>query len=310
MIGMNCIIDHELEKGHNDDIKVNTLSELIYPENHQQPPTTLRSPSEETETENTYVDEFSNEFSDPIDIVTENDVNDHEYHEEENEIPDETDDLESEFIQHETEPLLQDIANQMMHLIEQSSTTYEATLPSSSSLNGGDEDEIAAASTVTESVNKKEGRNETQTEATDDEKTTQMIDVHVKETSDDGENRNAENAKPVKDETKIDTEKLVVMGETESSTPSTISSGPSSTTDTIVDSTTQAIVELKGRTKIMEPNAELVSSTIVNFIQADSLASTTTTITSIESPTNDSRRELNFSVALLFEYILHFFHKN
>lgn len=318
MIGMNCIMEEEDDKTKDEGIKViNTLSELIYPEMHQSPPTTLRPM--EIETESSYIDESDVEFSGPIDIST-----DHEdlYHEEENEIPDDTEDIESEFIQHETEPLLQDLANQMMHLIEESSTSTEATTSLNDDVNeeettteilseGHDEDDDEKITTTEESDVEKQQKqeeekiiqteaNKTTTEEKQQQQADELIDGRVEETSDSSE----KNVNVVADETEIVTEKLV--GETESSTPfpSSTMSEVSSITESIVDSTTQAIVELTSRTTIMEPNAE-VSSTIVNFIHEDTLASTT--MTSIqETTTKDTRRELNFIFKKNFNFIKNF----
>lgn len=279
---MNCVIE-EIEEHHEDDTKViSSLSELIYPEMHQQPPTTLRPI--EIETESSYLDE--SELSAPIDISTDHDEL---YHEEENEIPDDTEDIDSEFIQHETEPLLQDLANQMMHLIEESST---ATVASVDDVN---EEETTTAAEMLSEGHDEDDEKITTTESAEEKLEIAQTEANKKQTDELIDGR--------VDETKIVTEKLV--GETESSTPFPSSSEPSSITESIVDSTTQAIVELTSRTSIMEPNAE-VSSTIVNFIHEDTLASTT--MTSIESTTKDTRRELNFSHLLNICETENFFH--
>lgn len=299
---MNCLIDDEQEKAnkeHDNTRIISTLSELIdkSDQNQQQPPITLRSPPEETETENTYVDEFSNEFSEPIDIVTENDMGDHEYHEEENEISDDTDNLESEFIQHETEPLLQDIANQIMHLIDQSSTTVATdngeSTPFDPFLDEDKEKIDTLAATESESFFETKdviGENkyiEATGDGSDVKKRITPIDTNTRDSTGEDKRKYAEKFGLVDEETKSFTKKY-----TEPSLTSPFSaSEDSSTTESSDYSTTQAVAELTSRTKIIEPNAQIASSTIENFLHVNAMPSTSTMATSIESSTKDIRRE-------------------
>jgi hypothetical protein len=110
MVGLNCIIE-ESKENLDEGIKViNTLSELIYPQlYHETQQPVAHSENAVTEA-NVHYEEP--ELSEPIDIETDHD--EYQYNEdfEENEIPDETDD--TEFIAHETEPLLQGVANQII----------------------------------------------------------------------------------------------------------------------------------------------------------------------------------------------------
>lgn len=266
MIGMNCLIEEEQEiKGHGDIKIINTLSELSSnsEQNQQQPPTTLRSP-EEIETDTKYVDEFSNEFSEPIDIETENDdENNQEFIEEDNEISDGDDSLETEFIRHETEPLLQDIANQMVNFIDQSSTTVafdnEETTPSS----------ISTVSLITR-------------EYTTEKEASKTINAKNDDTR--------ESAELVKKkyEEKLNSTKEEIKTEP-SSTFSTREE--SSTSESIVDSTTpQAIVELAFRSNNIEDIAHITSSSIENVTHVGS-STTIESTTTIESSTKSIRRE-------------------
>lgn len=208
--GMNCLLEEEKVEADDGMKIINTLSEIVYPQsNHDAKKPEIETANSVTEaeiaenlvddeeiapqttTDNEYIDsddetpEQDPDFSDPIDIVTEQE--DDQYHEEaaeENEIPDETDDLETEFIQHETEPLLQDIANQMMHYIEESTT--EKDLGNVEKTTVHDEEEIegqsSAASEQTTQANNDENEI-AQTEATEAEQATEMIDVRVSEAS-------------------------------------------------------------------------------------------------------------------------------
>lgn len=275
MIGMNCLIEEEQEIKEHGDIKIiNTLSELISnsEQNQQQPPTTLRSPGE-IETDTKYVDEFSNEFSEPIDIETEiNDENNQEFIEEDNEISDGDDSLETEFIRHETEPLLQDFANQMINFNDQSSTTValddEETTPSS----------ISTVSLI--------GANE--------QEATKTINA---------KNDTKESAELVK---KKYEEKLNSTKEETITEPSSTSSTreDSSSSESIVDSTSaQAILELAFRSKNIEPNAHITSSNIENVIHVGSsttIESTTTT----ESSTQSIRRKQKLSMYIYCHFCI------
>lgn len=336
----------ETKENDDDGIQViNTLSELIYPkQDHETRPTleVANSVTEAAITEN-FVDDEDQEkdtsdsdsyndespehdpdFSDPIDIVTEHD--DDQYHEEpeENEIPDETDDLETEFIQHETEPLLQDIANQMMHYIEESSTAKERKEIETTTVQNIDETE--GQSTNEEMSQEINGT--AQTEATETEAATEVIDVRVSETSE-AENMNVSENKnghleelatdaveaivppteiPVEIENSSTasgiSEALKVISDEVSSAASlvqeassAVSPVPEATTvpEGIVDATTEAILDLTSRTTVMEPDAE-ISSTIANFIHDRSGDEFTTVSTiSSEATTKDTRREFSAS---------------
>lgn len=321
-----------------DGIKViNTLSELIYPQLHHEnkQPEQLEVANSVTEAEiaenlvdedddhdnDSYIDSTGGnhdeepDFSDPIDIVTEHD--DDQYHEapEENEIPDETDDLETEFIQHETEPLLQDIANQMMHLIEESTATEQEVI-ATTTVHDQAESEGHANDAVTQ-ANKI-----VQTEAAETEQATELIDVRAPETSEASETENLDGSlmhenknedllelttavdeavstptdKPAETESSSTTQSdgAQEMSETKiEDIPSTSASlaEPTAVTEVIMDATTEAIEELTSRTTVMEPNAE-VSSTIANFIHDRHDEVTTVAALSSEVTTKDTRRKV------------------
>ncbi|CAO1297794.1 unnamed protein product [Diamesa tonsa] len=150
--GLNCIAEKESDNDIDNPINsINSLSELIYPSTNKQkvnetkieivsvitePENEIRESTEvnDTEEEDDQSNELShdeetdasetNEVSEPTENLTEINVikDDHESESpEENEIPDDNDDFGAELIvPHETEPLLQEIANQMMQLIEAS----------------------------------------------------------------------------------------------------------------------------------------------------------------------------------------------
>lgn len=295
--GLNCITE-EPKEDVDDGIKViNTLSELIYPQMHQETkqPEVANSVTEADVTENlveaeAYIDSVDNEnedeaepdFSGPIDIVTE--PGDDQYHEalEENEIPDDTDDLEAEFIQHETEPLLQDIANQMMHLIEESTARQDDDDDVETTTAVQDQDESEGQSNATENSEQSEM---TQTEA---ETATELIDMRVSETAEavEEENKNEELKVLTTEAVITPTDKPV---ETESSSAADLDVKETEST-TVAESTTQAILELTTRTTVMEPNAE-ISSTIANFIHERIDEVTTVSAFSSETTTKDTRRE-------------------
>ena len=347
--GLNCIME-ETKENDDDGIKViNTLSELIYPkQDHETKPTleVANSVTEAAITENfvddedqekdtsdsdSYIDESPEhdpDFSDPIDIVTEHD--DDHYHEEpeENEIPDETDDLETEFIQHETEPLLQDIANQMMHYIEESSTAKEPEEIETTTIQAKDETE---GQSTGEEMSQEINDGTTQTESTEAEPVTEIIDVRVSETSgaenmDISANKNGHleelttdavetispsTEKPVEIESSSTapgiSEALKVISEEVSSAASLVQEALSAVSpvqeattisEGIVDATTEAILDLTSRTTVMEPDAE-ISSTIANFIHDRSGDEVTTVSTiSSEATTKDTRRESSVSFFL------------
>lgn len=329
--GLNCLAE-ETTPETDEGIKViNTLSELLYAQKNPETTTIAAETEIPDDQDQTYVDEtpaHDPDFSDPIDIVTEHEE---EYHEEENEIPDETDDfgaMETEFIQHETEPLLQDIANQMMHLIEENTTEGES--------------EVTAATTVVQDIESQTNAEDSEVSQTEgSEATTELIDVRVSETeaanlevqpaeatkvkiqheeaanleiqpaeaekqehlaeptAEVDEAINTPTEKPVETESSSTPQPLVVLsqnredetrGNEDVATPTSLISEASSVTEAITDSTTEAIRELTSRTTVMEPNAE-ISSTIANFIHDSSDVTTASSFTSEESAGKDARRE-------------------
>lgn len=316
--GLNCLAE-ETTPETDEGIKViNTLSELLYAQKNPETTTIAAETEMPADHDQTYVDEtpaHDPDFSDPIDIVTEHDD---EYHEEENEIPDETDDfgaMETEFIQHETEPLLQDIANQMMHLIEENATEGDG--------------EVTAATTVIQDEAETQSNAEAieVTQAEGSEATTELIEVRVGDTeATNVESQPAEadkkedlaeptagvdeavstpTEKPVETEsssTSQPAEPLVVLSQNREdetrgnedvaapTTAASLISEATSVTEAITDSTTEAIRELTSRTTVMEPNAE-ISSTIANFIHDAASDVTTASSFTEESAGKDARRE-------------------
>lgn len=325
---------------------INTLSELIYhPQMLQETKKpALESANSVTEAEITEnlvvedgdqgssdndayiesIDDEEPELSGPIDIVTEHEEDQYNEAPEENEIPDETDDLETEFISHETEPLLQDIANQMMHYIDESATTTvtnddieTTTIPYKQE----EEAEGQSVATIDE-VNEV-----TQTEASEVEQATEMIDMRVSETSEaekienlpmEEENKNQELLElttDVSDAIDTPTEKPVEIevateAEVQPAVNQSVDDISSSTaaservTEQAIDATTQAIIKLTSRTTVMEPHAE-ISSTIANFIHTANDEVTTVSTLSYEATTKDTRRKL--AQILLLKFSLTFF---
>lgn len=330
-------MQEEKKEEIDEGIKViNTLSELIFPQvvhETERPAIETTEPVTESKAEETenlieededeeertpagpadneaYIDGNPDQvpdFSDPIDIVTEHDDDLYSEAPEENEIPDEHDDLETEFIQHETEPLLQDIANQIMHLIEESTAAAEEENVETTTARDREElEEGAEGDEETIHANEK-----AQTEATEAEQVTELIDVHVSETSEaekieseqveGNKNEHMEELTTIVDELiNTPTEKPV---ETESSSNETAAAvaeaivdslpptlTPVAVTEATVDATTQAIQELTSRTTIMEPDAE-IASTIANFIHIRADEATTVSTLSSEATTKDTRRK-------------------
>lgn len=343
--GLNCIVEEPKEEVDEGIKVINTLSELIYPPmHHETNQPELESASSVTEAEiaenlvdgdedqgsddnDAYIDSIDEnhddeepELSGPID-VTEHDEDHYNEAPEENEIPDESDDLETEFITHETEPLLQDIANQMMHYIEESTTAVnEDDIETTTVQNQEVESQLVLTGDEVDEADKE--ITQTETEAAEVEQATEMIDVHVSETSEAEnienltmeENQNEElqelttnvsdafdapTEKPVEIESttirdiqpelvqKID----ITSDDFSSSTTSapTTASKISPVTELIMDATTQAIIELTSRTTVMEPHAE-ISSTIANFIHNINDDVTTISSLSNEATTKDTRR--------------------
>lgn len=318
--GLNCVTEERNEEA-DDGIKViNTLSELIYQKLNQeikQPELAIaNSATEKAEIPEKIIDhddsldenlEHDPDFSDPIDIISEHE--DDQYLEEENEIPDEIDDSETEFIQHETEPLLQ--ANQ--HFIEESTTkkhdeiettAYEDLEGHENSTSDGHtsdhttqtKSEIAAelidvrVSETPEAENKRNttiGGNENEdlhehaaeidgAVNTPSEETAEIESSLVEKLSSDVE------VSPTNEDIKTENENEDIVESTQAS--SVTESSPA--TESTFDATTEAILELTSRTTILEPNSE-ISSTITNFIHER--IDEVTTISS-EATTKDSRR--------------------
>lgn len=322
--GLNCIAEEPKEEVDEGIKVINTLSELIYPQMHhetKQPELEVANSVTEADVTENMVEDHDNdgyidsidrdddaepELSGPIDLVTEH--GDDDYHEalEENEIPDDTEDLETEFIQHETEPLLQDIANQMMHLIEENTAKQDeddvemTTVPDQDEIEGQTDDEVSQAISET-----------TQAEA---ETATELIDTRVSETAEAEdapiyENKNEElielttahndvvntpSEKPVENESSSPAE-----AEDESKDVTTTLRPAEAVTESVVDSTTQAILELTSRTTVMEPNAE-ISSTIANFIHERIDDVTTVATIASETTTKDTRRKCGASSQTFF----------
>lgn len=315
--GLNCVTEERDEEA-DDGIKViNTLSELIYEKlNQEMKQPELSIANSATEKAEISIDnddspdenlEHDPDFSDPIDIISEHE--DIQYHEEENEIPDENDDSETEFIQHETEPLLQ--ANQ--HFIEESTTKkhdeIEATAyedvegheSSTSDEHASDhitqtKSEIAAElievrvsetpeaenkQNTTIDGNKSEDLHELVAEidgaiSTSSEEPAEIESPSVEKLSADIE------ISPTNEDIKTENEDIIESTQASSVTES------SPVTESTFDATTEAILDLASRTTIMEPNSE-ISSTITNFIHER--IDEVTTISS-EATTKDSRRNL------------------
>lgn len=121
LLGINCITDEPETETENTKF-INSLSELIYPQEQQSIAVTdtiennLIDSTDDNVQETTSDGEsydYSQELSGPIDVLTDGQEEDHY---EDNEIPDE--DMEAELIPHETEQLLQqsEHSNQLLHL--------------------------------------------------------------------------------------------------------------------------------------------------------------------------------------------------
>jgi hypothetical protein len=352
--GLNCLIEEPKEEVDEGIKVINTLSELIYPQmHHETKQPELESANSVTEaeitdnlvdgnedqgsSENAYIDSIDEnhdeeepELSGPIDIVAEHDEDQYNEAPEENEIPDESDDSETEFITHETEPLLQDIANQMMHYIDESTTSDDNDIETTTVQNQQEVEGQSNSSPdeVNEAVNE---ITQTETEASEVEQDTEMIDVRVSETSEAErienltmeENQNEElqefttkasdvidtpTEKPVEIEIATKTEvlpeivqkidELKVDDPTASTTATPLNSSEiSPVTELIMDATTQAIMELTSRTTVMEPHAE-ISSTMANFIHNITDEVTTVSSFSNEATTKDTRRKYPLFLSL------------
>lgn len=302
--GLNCIAEDSKET--DSGIKViNTLSELIYSQLNQD----AKKPEEEIteqaheaeETDNSdqgstdsYVDSDNENpaqnpsFSEPIDIVTEHE--DEEYHDspEINEIPDETDELETEFIQHDTQPLHQDDENQLMHLIEESTTMDNIETTSTRELtNSSIEDGLELQTEASISKNTSEANDSRVNETLEAERIEESsLDVNKNEHLQDMITAiNTPTEKQPDDE--ITTEMKVVAP---------VSTSATVTSESALASTTEIILELTSRTTILDgPHAEL-SSTIANFIHD---GETTTAATLLSTTIKDTRRNALTNLFLL-----------
>lgn len=338
--GLNCLL--EVEKQEEESINViNNLSELIYPQTQHE----IRKPeleivnsmTEKSIAENLVDDEdheaqssIDNEsiidhhddednediISGPIDLVTDHEIDQYE----DNEIHDETDDMETEFIQHETEPLLQDIASQMMQIIEETTFADEEILQTTTKDIVEFEGQLNSKN---DENNDDDNQDETEAPEIEPVPTTTTVNIQATETSQQSiesstteENRNqdlkeqtteiiaetseATTGKPFENESSttealdeiITTEIYSDKIKTDDITQISISEF-SSVTEQMMDTTTQTILELTKRTTIMEPNAE-ISSTIANFIhnKNDELTTISTISSSSEDTTKDTRRKL------------------
>lgn len=314
--GMNCILEEEKVEA-DDGIKViNTLSELIYPQaNHDTKKPDLETANSVTEaeiaenlvedeesepqttTDNEYIDsadetpEQDPDFSDPIDIVTEQEDDQYLEAAEENEIPDETDDLETEFIQHETEPLLQDIANQMMHYIEESTTEKDLENVEATTVHAQEETEgqSSAASEQTNQANNEVKT--TQTEATEAEQATELIDVRVSEASE-----AVDLEKPAVEENKNeDLQELTTnitneMINTPTEKPVEIESSSVSSLEVLKDEV--AVADQKLNKEKTEAETLEVSSTTASSVISESTSETTTVTEAVSDATTQAIIEL------------------
>lgn len=293
--GLNCITADESKETDNGIKVINTLSELIYSHTNQEKKpeeTTVAEHETETYEEDSYQGstdssyDSDNEspalnpsFSEPIDIVTEHE--DEEYHEspETNEIPDEADDLETEFIQHDTEPLLQDVANQMMHLIEDSTSMdgIEASSPSEPPNQSNNDVELITEASISENTS----------EVIYSRVSESLEAERIKESSSDGnKNENLQDMIIVDEAITTPTEKQPedeITTEMKAGEPV----GESATvTEPPLASTTEIILELTSRTAIVDGEHAALSSTITNFIHD---GETTTSSALLSSTVKDTR---------------------
>jgi hypothetical protein len=281
MVGLNCIIEESMEN-FDEGIKViNTLSELIYPQLYHE----TQQPVSQDENAAT---EGEPELSEPIDIETDHD--EYQYAEfEENEIPDETDD--TEFIAHETEPLLQGVANQ---IIEDFTMTTDN--PEENSI----VTEIENVQGQTETTDNEISSDLTQTEASNG-----SVDAVEVTTSEITEAENIENSTLGDKQSEdllvttdaltpddVQTEKNEIAESKIESTSPPVEKEVSPVTESNKEATTQIIQELTSRTTVLEPVDSPVSTTIANFMHSinDEI---TTTSSVYETTTIDTRRNAN-----------------
>lgn len=291
MVGLNCIIE-EATGNFDDGIKViNTLSELIYPQlYHETQQPVLQSENENAATEAS-VHYGEPELSEPIDIETDHD--EYQYSEfEENEIPDETDD--TEFIAHETEPLLQGVANQIIEDITMptdENIDENSIVTETEKVQGQPEttdNEINSDLTQTEALNIYDDENIEKVEST----TSEIIEAENIEnsTADGKQNEDLLVATDVKTSDDLQTEKNEITESKIELTSPPVAEEVSSATESTKEETTQIIQELTSRTTVLEPVDSPVSTTIANFMHNISDEITTTSSAIHETTTIDTRR--------------------
>ena len=294
-------MENEQQEEEEDDTKViSSLSELIYPQMHQQkqPETTEKSISENLiETTDEY-DYGKEGLSEPIDIVTLPEENQQDVeHYEDNEI----NDLDSEtFIPHETEQLLETEETHESYQEENSFSTetsaYVEEIVSSTSeepkateahveeLDGWSEEfssENPFQNVILQSIHFNPTENVPETTSTHSEE-----NENVEETT---EFIKPQESSALKEEKvqETSTEKVEIEVSTQREIPST-TTFKIETTEMPVEVTTQAIIEeLTTRTASMEPHAE-IATIIHNFIHDEK---DVTTLPSVP-PIADTRREL------------------
>lgn len=228
--GLNCIAEKESDNDIDHPINsINSLSELIYPSANKQkvnetkieivsvitePENEIKESAEVNDTdeeEDDHSNELShdeeqdgsetNEVSEATENVTEINVakNKHESESpEENEIPDDNNDFGAELIvPHESEPLLQDIANQMMQLLEASTVNDDEELLETTTMqNGEDVAEVESTSTVvSDDVVEQEAQDPVETEKPQEhveDKSTTETEEAIEEHTEEGKEEHTE----------------------------------------------------------------------------------------------------------------------
>ena len=252
IIGLNCMIEEPDDI--NDEMKViNTLSELIYPQ-----------------LQNEIKHEEEPELSGPIDINTEQDEDDYQYGGtlEENEIPDDiedTNDMEdTEFIPHETEPLLGDISG-VIHYKEETTMPPENIATTSLPSVSENEENLTVTPTLEAEASKlSEPVTEVlvtiESERFDGESGQNLITINNQEKDNQETNETKDSVDAIKSDV---TEIEITQDNDESIKPE------SSTTTTekiiaITETITEKIPELLSHTIITKPSV-VISSTMRNF---------------------------------------------
>jgi hypothetical protein len=290
------MMEEEQQQEEDDTKVISSLSELIYPQMHQQkqPETTEKSISEnliETTDEYDY-DNHKEGLSEPIDIVTEAEESQHEKdaeHYEDNEI----NDFET-FIPHETEQLLETENHESHQDINEDFTTEQSAeaahveeITTDESITEAHVEEIEDnwidESSSTEKSNQKVVLQSAQVttteeipEASSHANDSELIDNTTSKVAEQSGLTTATEISREEETTTMNEEKLAETPtekpvEIESSTQQEIANEPatilatSSSTEMPIDATTQAILDLTTRTASMEPHAE-IATTIANFI--------------------------------------------